>query len=483
MKRIIVCNEPAKLGFNLDKAEVISINDYLTGPEYVGKKNIRVFNLCNDYSYQSKGYYISLLAEARGHKPLPSVKNILDFSAPVLAKSVNDEFDDLIQKSLKQIISREFTLSIYFGQNLAEKHRDLSQAFHRYFQVPYFRVTFVKNGKWQVKNAKIISAREIPESHWYFVRRFARDYFDKKRYSSVISKPNKYALAILVKPDDPAPPSNQKALDKFVSVSEKMKMDAEIITYKDFNRLPTFDALFIRMNTHVRNESYRFSRKAQSLGIALIDYPDSILKCSNKVYMTEALIAAGITTPKCYIFQRDSKDQALETIGLPCVLKLPDSTFSYGVKKAETKEKFEEIAQEMLKISDLLICQEYVYTDFDWRIGILDGEPIYGCKYFMARDHWQIYNWSATKQLEKEGQFATMELTHVPSEVIQLAQRSAKLVGNGLYGIDIKELQSGPTVIEVNDNPNLDLGVEDKVLGNALYEKIVSAFLQRIESD
>ena len=100
----------------------------------------------------------------------------------------------------------------------------------------------------------------------------------------------------------------------------------------------------------------------------------------------------------------------------------------------------------------------------------------------MARGHWQIYNWGASKTLEKEGNFATIPLEDVPNSVIKLAQRSAKLVGNGLYGIDIKELDGGPTVIEVNDNPNIDFGVEDKVLGNELYERVIGAFIKRIEA-
>ncbi|HAW51084.1 MAG TPA: RimK family alpha-L-glutamate ligase [Flavobacteriales bacterium] len=481
MNKIIVCNDPEKLHFNIEHVKVISTKDYLNKAEFINMKQVRLFNLCDNYTYQSKGYYISLLAEARGHRPIPSVKNILDFSARALAKLVHEENFDLIQKSLKDIKSKEFTLSIYFGQNLAGKYKELSQAFHRFFQVPYFRVKFVKNDKWKVHSARIISTIEIPESHLVYVRKFASDYFDKKRYDSSVLKPNKYSMAILVKDGDEAPPSNKKALEKFIAVADKLKIDAEIISPKDFNRLPAFDALFIRMNTHVRNESYRFSRKSQSLGIALVDYPDSILKCSNKVFMTEAMIAANIPTPKCYIFQKDSKDLALESIGLPCVLKLPDSSFSFGVKKAETKEKFYEICQSMLKVSDLLICQEYVYTDFDWRIGILDGEPIYACKYFMARGHWQIYNWSAKKR-DTEGNFATIPIEEVPSKVVQLAVRSAKLVGDGLYGIDIKDLESGPTVIEVNDNPNIDYGVEDKLLGTALYEKVLNAFIKRIES-
>jgi len=36
-------------------------------------------------------------------------------------------------------------------------------------------------------------------------------------------------------------------------------------------------------------------------------------------------------------------------------------------------------------------------------------------------------------------------------------------------------------VIEVNDNPNLDAGTEDGVLGDELYRRVLQAFIQRLE--
>jgi glutathione synthase/RimK-type ligase-like ATP-grasp enzyme len=36
-------------------------------------------------------------------------------------------------------------------------------------------------------------------------------------------------------------------------------------------------------------------------------------------------------------------------------------------------------------------------------------------------------------------------------------------------------------VIEVNDNPNIDAGVEDKLLGNDLYRLILQRFIEMIE--
>jgi glutathione synthase/RimK-type ligase-like ATP-grasp enzyme len=55
---------------------------------------------------------------------------------------------------------------------------------------------------------------------------------------------------------------------------------------------------FLRQSTEVNNEAYTFARKAQQEGIAIIDYPDAILKCCNKVYMAEALNNANIGRQK-----------------------------------------------------------------------------------------------------------------------------------------------------------------------------------------
>jgi glutathione synthase/RimK-type ligase-like ATP-grasp enzyme len=58
----------------------------------------------------------------------------------------------------------------------------------------------------------------------------------------------------------------------------------------------------------------------------------------------------------------------------------------------------------------------------------------------------------------------------------------ANLVGNGLYGVDLKELDSGVYVIEINDNPNIDAGTEDAVLGDELYRKVLGHLLRQFEA-
>ena len=37
-----------------------------------------------------------------------------------------------------------------------------------------------------------------------------------------------------------------------------------------------------------------------------------------------------------------------------------------------------------------MVAQSFLPTEFDWRVGILDGEVLFVCRYYMARRHWQI---------------------------------------------------------------------------------------------
>ncbi len=483
MKKIIVTTHPHLFKLNIDGVEVISPKNYLTQPELGKEKNVRVFNLCNDYRYQSKGYYVSLLAEARGHNPIPNVKNIQDLKAPAIVRSISDEVDELIQKSLKKIKSKEFTLSLYFGHNMTKQYDRLGQELHRLFQAPFLRAKFIFNKKWILQGIKPISFSEIPEAHLEYVQEFAQAYFQKKRYDKAKNTRYLYDLAILINPEEKSPPSNKKAIAKFTEIAEKNGFYVEIITKEDYNRLAEFDALLIRETTSVNHYTYRFARRAQSEGLAVLDDPDSILKCTNKVYLAEILELAKIPQPKTVVVHSENKGAVKKELGLPCVLKLPDSAFSLGVKKVKTDEELKEQLNKFLSTSELVIAQEYLPTDFDWRIGVLDGKPMYACKYFMAKGHWQIYNWENQNKDDIEGMFETIAIENVPPKVIEMAIKTTNLIGNGLYGVDIKESNGKIYIIEVNDNPNLDAGIEDQIIQDELYNRIIKSLKKRIEQN
>lgn len=482
MQKIIVLNSPQTWKYEINGVEVIAAKDYLSNPQYADIKNARIFNLSNDYSYQSKGYYVSLLAEARGHKPLPDVKTIVDLKAQALVRIVSDSLEEQIQKTLKHLKSKEFILSIYFGQNVSAQYTKLAAELYKLFPSPLLRARFVFNKKWQLQNIRAISMKDIPENHMQFIHDFAGNYFAKKRYDKTRPDKSIYDLAILYSSETEAPPSNKQAINKFTEIAEKQGFYVELITQEDFHRLPAFDALFIRDNTSVNNHTYKFARRAQSEGLAIFDYPDTILKCNNKVYMAEVLHLASIPTPKSMIVHQENKNEVQSTLGLPCVLKLPDSTFSLGVKKVDTPQELMSEIKKLLDYSDMILAQQYMYTDFDWRIGILDGKAIFACKYFMAKGHWQIYNWKARIKREQEGNFECVPLENVPDFIIKTACKASALVYNkGLFGVDLKEIEGKPYVIEVNDNPNIDFGIEDVILKDELYNTIIKAIKNRIE--
>jgi glutathione synthase/RimK-type ligase-like ATP-grasp enzyme len=482
MQKIVVLNAPQSWKFDIAGVEVIATNEYLSNAQFAGLKNARVFNLSRDYSYQSQGYYVSLIAEARGHKPLPDVKTLLDLKAPSMVKVVSDNLDELIQRSLKHVIASDFVLNIYFGQNGNLQFVKLSSELYKLFQAPLLRAKFSYNKKWTLQSIKAISLNDIPEEQLDGIRNYAGDYFTKKRYDRPRPDKSVYDIAILYSSEVEAPPSNKQAINKFIEAGEKSGFNVEIITQEDFHRLPSFDALLIRDNTKVNNHTYKFARRAQSEGLAIIDYPDTILKCSNKVYIAELLQMTNLTTPKTMIIHQANKSEVINNLGLPVVLKSPDSTFSLGVKKVETAEELNIQIKRMLEQSDMILGQQYMFTEFDWRIGILDNKAIFACKYYMAKGHWQIYNWLARSKKDITGQFECVPVENVPPAIIKSALKAVAMVYNyGFFGVDIKEVNGKPYIIEINDNPNIDAGVEDQVTKDELYMTIMLSLKNRIE--
>ena len=481
MKHLIILDNPTEWKISVPGVEVYSARDYLTQEVFRKRRNVKVYNLCKSYRYQTLGYYVSLLAAARGHKPIPSVSTIQDLKSPPLVKSVSEDLDELVQASLEGLKSNEFTLSIYFGHNVAKRYDKLSSHLFKLFQSPFLRAHFQiqTDGKWHLQSIKPVSALEIPENHYPFVEGFAREFFKSRRLSKKEVVYN-YDLAILMNPNEEMPPSDAKAIKRFIKAGNDLGLDVELITRDDYGRLAEFDALFIRETTSVNHHTYRFARKAKAEGLIVIDDSDSILKCTNKIYLAELLDAHKIRTPRTIIAHRDNLKEVQQKIGFPCILKQPDSAFSQGVKKARDLEELVEHCENFWSKSDLVIAQEFLPTEYDWRIGIIDKTPFFACKYFMVGNHWQIIK-SESSGKHQDGRVQAFPFEEVPENVINTALKASNLIGESLYGVDIKEIDGKCYVIEINDNPSIEYGFEDSVLKMDLYKTIMEVFRDRIE--
>ena len=439
MPRILcVVDNPEKWPLHLPEVSVVAARTYLTDPQYSALRQCRVYNLCRSYKYQSVGYCVSLLAEARGHKPLPRIATMQDLKFQSLARAFSGDLEDLIQSTLRRLQSNKFVLSIYFSRSVNRWYDRLARALFNLFPAPLLRAHFVRESDgWEVKSICAISNNEVPESHWDIVLKLAQDYFERPGSHPARKSPPRYSLAILHDPQDPTPPSDDKAIERFCEAAENLQFSVEVIDQDEYGRVAEFDALFIRNTTAVNNPTFRFARRAEAEGLVVIDDPDSIVKCTNKVFLAELLARHRIPTPKSRILHRENMAEVRSQLGLPIILKQPDSSFSQGVMKVETDDQYHRVVEELLDRSDLLIAQEFLWTEFDWRIGILDRRPLYACKYFMARNHWQIYNNNAAGE-DHSGDYETLPVEMAPQRVVQTALRASNLIGNGLYGVDIK---------------------------------------------
>ncbi len=485
MRNFIVVDNPSKWSLEIDSADVISAKEYITGPRFQNIPNARVFNMCNSYKYQSLGYYVSLLASARDHRAMPNVTTIRDFTNLSVIRNFTDNIDDLIQESLKDEEGNYFSLIICFGHSTVKGFRKLAKEIYQLFESPILRVSFARSKDWSIRKIApmpIGSLRSVAQSD---IEKYAREYFSHKRFNKQRMKNYLYDLAILIDPKEKYPPSDKPAMEAFRKAAEEVGFYTEFITKEDYDRLPEFDALFIRETTSVNDHTYLFSRRAYSEGLVVIDDPWSIMRCSNKMFLYERMNRARIPTPKTRMMTKGLKgwDQNFD-IPFPVILKQPDGSFSKDMYKVADVEEMKEKLEQMYKTSDLIVAQEFVKSDYDWRIGVLDGTPLFASKYYMAKDHWQIYNWaSEDNEALHTGDFETVPVDKAPEYIINTAVRACSLIGDGLYGVDIKDIDGKPCLIEINDNPNFDYGIEDKVLGKELYLRIMRSILCRIEKE
>ncbi len=484
-KLIIVVEKKKDWGPYYPSKEVMTFKEYINLPMTKENERCQVINLCRDYRYQGQGYYCSLFAEAVDHKIIPSLRAINDLSKRSFysldIKDLNKKLDNTLldRKSADRNV---FLMPIYFGSTQYEELSELARKFFELFPFPALQVKFVKEKNWSIESLKYLSLDDLEAEEQ---DRFAEglDRFSSKVWRKPRAKKSyRFSMAILQNPEEKFAPSDAPALKQLIKTGKTLGVEVDLITKNDYARLSEYDSLFIRETTSLNHHTYMFSKKAESEGLVVMDDPTSILRCTNKVYLHKMLEFNDIDRPKTLLLEKSIADlpQYVEKeLGYPCVLKIPDGSFSVGVHKVKNAEELLEKSGELFKKSAFVLAQEYLYTEFDWRIGVLNEKPLYACKYFMSRGHWQIYNHQKTRT--ESGTFETLPLHQVPKKVLKTAVKAANLIGDGLYGVDLKEVNGRVAVIEVNDNPNIDRGVEDAYLGEDLYTKIMEEFIRRME--
>ncbi len=268
------------------------------------------------------------------------------------------------------------------------------------------------------------------------------------------------------------------ALLRIRDTAEQMGHTLSFIFPVDIKRIARLDGLFIRSRTDPMNISFVAAKMAEFHRVRVIDDPDSIQICSDKINMYLHMVRRDVPIPQTLFLQKSQLTPAhatevLEQLGTPVIVKEPSTSFSARVEKVDTVPDFLRVAKRFIKLSDWIVAQAFVESQFDWRVGVLNGEVLYACKYIIPSESFKIQAtvnghvvYCAVKSVPQE---------RVPSRIVDVALQAAGAVGSGLYGVDIKEKDEQVYVIEVNDNPSLESG-EDEYYP-LIYEKIISHLL------
>jgi hypothetical protein len=227
-----VLENPKRFKLKVPGVEVVGAREYLTDPVYGEARRTRVLNLCRATGYQGWGYYVSLLAMARDHRPLPSLTTLQDLTQDIVERQVTRELEGLIERSLRRLRSFDFELSVYFGHNLARRYEPLSKALFDLFPAPLLHAHFERTPRgWRIVRVRSLDLSEVPGSHLDFVAQQAALFLaGKPKRKRRDAKPTRFDMAILVDPEEETPPSGPRALQRFERAAAEVGIQATQIT-------------------------------------------------------------------------------------------------------------------------------------------------------------------------------------------------------------------------------------------------------------
>jgi glutathione synthase/RimK-type ligase-like ATP-grasp enzyme len=481
---VILVDQPRDFPNAETPHKVITTTEYLARPRLFDVGRPKLLNLARSYAYQSKGYYASLLAEARGHRVVPTVETMLEMREQKLYEHALPDLEDELNRCARRADLQpdgELKLLVCFGIARDSRFEPFGRLLFDWFRCPALEV-IVDPGTWlTIDRIRPRNVTRLANGEAEFFRQSLHNHTKREWRDPKARTVSKYDLAVLYDPNEKMAPSSAASIKHFARIAEKLSVDVEPITKRQLAELAEYDGLFIRETTSIDNHTYRFARRAWQEGMPVIDDPISMIRCTNKVFLMELLQQNQVPTPPTVILAEDTDlTKAIDELGLPMVVKIPDGSFSRGVHKIESATEFKRVADELFEETDLVLAQKFLPTEFDWRVGVLAGEPLFVCQYRMARGHWQVVKYRADGS-SREGGFRAFELDQAPKEVIDVAVRAARPIGEGFYGVDLKQTDDGIVVMEVNDNPNLEHGIEDTVGKDDIWMRLLRWFIERFE--
>ncbi|MFA5929291.1 MAG: RimK family alpha-L-glutamate ligase [Candidatus Micrarchaeia archaeon] len=209
------------------------------------------------------------------------------------------------------------------------------------------------------------------------------------------------------------------------------------------------DALLCRSSSFSRSLCLSFLLEQH--GIHVMNSHASQQVCGDKVLCSAKLSKAGIPTPKVMLaFSAQSALAAASSMGYPCVIKPPIGSWGrmvYKVTDAECAQAVVGLKSSLGHFTDkIYYIQEYVdKPGRDIRV-LLVGDEI-ALSVFRSASTPDAF----LTNLNAGGTASGFSLS---PEMAETVHKVGKLLGSGIYGIDlIEDKQGGFFVLEVNHSP------------------------------
>jgi len=182
----------------------------------------------------------------------------------------------------------------------------------------------------------------------------------------------------------------------------------------------------------------------EDFGIPTINTYQVAEICGSKFLTTQAIIKAGIRTPRCYLaFTPESALAAMDELGYPCVIKPNTGSWGRLISKINDRDAAEAILEHKEILGSyhhsIFYIQEYVEKHGRDIRSFVVGDHCIAAIYRQS-EHW-ITNTA------RGGRASNCPVT---DGLYEISVQAARAVGGGVLAIDVFETPEGLSINEVN---------------------------------
>jgi len=179
-------------------------------------------------------------------------------------------------------------------------------------------------------------------------------------------------------------------------------------------------------------------------GVPTVNAPEVAETCGSKFLTTQALIKAGVPTPRCFLaFTPESALEAMDRLGYPCVIKPTTGSWGRLISKVNDRDAAEAILEHKQILGSyhhsIFYIQEYVEKQGKDIRSFVVGDQCIAAIYRHA-EHW----------ITNTARGGTTSNCPINQELHDISVRAANACGGGVVAIDVFETDQGYSINEVN---------------------------------